>query len=89
MNDDQLCRATATIERQVQDINDLQDEVARLRLLRQETSGDVAARLVRTAIVEEVQKRPERIVTFTLNKEYTMTINGTHYTVRITEKEDT
>lgn len=82
---DHLSRATETIERQLQDINDLQDEVSRLRLLWEEGSGDIAARLVTAAVIEETEKRRGKVASFVLSRDYTMTLYGTRFKVSIRE----
>jgi hypothetical protein len=81
----ELSRATETIERQLQDINDLQDEVARLRILWEEGSGDIAARLVTAAVIEETKKHTGKVVSFVLSRDYTMTLYGTRFKVSIRE----
>jgi hypothetical protein len=83
--EDELNRATETIERQQHDINELQCEVARLTIIREEGSGDIAVRLVTEAVIEETKKRKGKIVSFVLSKDYTMTLYGTRFKVSIRE----
>jgi len=81
----ELNQATETIERQQQTINELQDEIALLRIVREEGSGDIAARLVTQAVIEETKKRKGKHIQFTLSKDYTMTLYGTRFKVSIRE----
>lgn len=87
---EELNQATAMIERQRQDINDLEEEVRKLRALKVELgSGDLAERMVRAALVEEAKKRfaktKANTITYVLKRDYTMTIGGVRYVVRIRE----
>jgi hypothetical protein len=87
----ELNRATEIIERQQQMINELQEEVARLEMIKVEQlgSGDIAYRLITTALHEEARKRFKKTTTnsirFTLKRDYTMNVGGTNYTVSIRE----
>ena len=88
----ELSRAADTIERQQQEINELQDEVASLRIRQEEGSGDIAYRLVSVAIVEAakkaMKKEPDKkILTIHVKRDYTMVINGTRYVVRVREMD--
>lgn len=85
---EQLNRATETIERQLQKINDLQDELSRRVIRGEEASGDIAARLVVEAVIEETKKHTGKFVQFTLSRDYFVTEYHTRFHVSIREVGD-
>lgn len=88
--EEQLNRATEEIERLQYENNQLQAEVSRLTIRREEGSGDIAHRLVCAVIAEAAQKavkaQPDaRVLTLHIERIYNMTVGGTRYSVRVRE----
>jgi hypothetical protein len=87
--EEQLNRATEEIERLQYENNQLQEEVSRLTIRREEGSGDIAYRLVCAALAEETKKRFAKTdadtITYTLKRDYTMTVGKYRYSVRVRE----
>lgn len=89
MDDLELNRATETIERMQQEINDLQEEIALVTIRQEEGSGDIANRLVVAIVLERVKKLSRKTkaktVTVDVTADFTIAAYGSHFTVSVRE----